>query len=114
MVTVAEKCSVCGNGTLRPKRVHEELFGIDLGTYQGMVCDNCEECFLDGRTMDRMESRAKELGLWGLASRVRIARSGNSPVIRVPASLAKYLNMKKGQEVFLSPEKKRRLGLERV
>ncbi len=62
--------------------------------------------------MDRVESKAKEAGIWELASKVKIARSGNSLVIRIPSPLARYLDMRSGQEVIVSPERKHRLDLE--
>ncbi len=109
---MVERCPVCGKGFLRPQVVHEEMFGIDLGDYPGEVCDRCGESFLSSDSMERVEARAKELGLWGLASKVKIARSGNSLVVRIPAQLARYLKMKSGQEVLVSPEKENRLILE--
>ena len=43
---------------------------------------------------------------------MKIARSGNSLVVRIPADLARYLKLKKGQEVTVSPERENRLVLE--
>lgn len=109
---MVSRCPVCGKGTLRPGTVHEEMFGVDLGKYPGEVCDRCGESFLSSESMHKVEQKAKELGLWGLASKVKIARSGNSLVVRIPSSLARYLKMKSGQEVLVSPEKANRLVLE--
>jgi hypothetical protein len=112
MVAKAEKCPVCGKGRLKPAMVHEEMFGVELGNYPGEVCSNCGETFLTTESMRAIEVRARELGLWGLASKVKVARSGNSLVVRIPAPLAQYLRLKKGQEVMVSPEKENRLVLE--
>jgi YgiT-type zinc finger domain-containing protein len=112
MVAKAEKCPVCGKGTLNPATIHEEMFGVELGNYPGERCSNCGETFLASDSMDAVEARAKELGLWGLASKVKVARSGNSLVVRIPAPLAQYLKLKKGQEVMVSPERENRLVLE--
>jgi len=109
---MVERCPVCGKGSLRPKRVHEEMFGVHLGDYDGEVCDKCGETFLNSESMAQVEARAKEVGLWGLASKVKVVRSGNSLVVRIPAPLARYLKMKSGQEVLVSPDKDRRLVLE--
>jgi len=109
---MVEKCPLCGQGTLRPKRVPEQMFGIDLGTYSAEVCDRCGEVFFTGESVDEMEARARELGLWGLASKVKVARSGNSIVVRIPSSLARYLNLKTGQEVIVAPDQKHRLVLD--
>lgn len=59
-----------------------------------------------------MEARAKERGLWGLAAKVKIVKSGNSIVVRIPAALARYLKMKTGQDVLVSPDRANRLILE--
>ena len=107
-----EKCPVCGQGNLRTKRVNETMFGVDLGTYDAEVCGDCGEVFFTSQSVDQIESRARELGLWGLASKVKVAKSGNSLVVRIPAPLAQYLNLRKGQEVLVAPDKKHTLVLD--
>lgn len=109
---MAEECPVCGEGTLRPKRVREEMFGIELGTYDAEVCNQCGEVFFTPESVTAIERRAKELGLWGLASKVKVVRSGNSLVVRIPAPLARYLKLRNGQEVLVAPEQKHKLVLE--
>jgi hypothetical protein len=106
------RCPVCGKGTLRPATIHEEMFGVGLGDYSGEACNQCGETFLDSASVGKVEARAKQLGLWGLASKVKVARSGNSLVVRIPSQLARYLKMKSGQEVLVAPEKEHRLILE--
>jgi hypothetical protein len=112
MVATAERCPVCGRGILKTRQTREKMFGIDLGEYEAEVCDKCGEAFFTSESVDKIEARAKELGLWGLASKVKVARSGNSLVIRVPSRLAGYLKMKSGQEVILAPDQRHRLVLE--
>ncbi len=109
---MVDRCPVCGKGALRPGRVREEMFGVDVGTYNGEVCDNCGESFLGSKAMDALEARAKELGLWGLGTKVKVVRSGNSLVVRIPAPLARYLKIKSGQDVMVTPDKQKRLVLE--
>ncbi len=109
---MSDQCPVCGKGSLRTKKVREELFGVDLGTFEAEVCDACGETFFPAASVDRIQARAKELGLWGLATKVKVTRSGNSLVVRIPSSLAKYLKLKSGQEVLVAPEKNNRLVLE--
>jgi YgiT-type zinc finger domain-containing protein len=46
MVAKAEKCPVCGKGSLKPATIHEEMFGVELGDYSGEVCSRCGETFL--------------------------------------------------------------------
>ena len=109
---MVEKCPVCGKGDLRRKRVREEMFGIALGAYDAEVCDGCGEVFFTGESVDQIQARAKELGIWGLASKVKVARSGNSLVVRIPSPLARYLNLRSGQEVLVAPDQKHRLVLD--
>lgn len=88
------------------------MFGVDLGAYEAEVCDACGEVFFTSQSVDRIESRARELGLWGLAAKVKVARSGNSLVVRIPSPLAKYLKIRNGQEVLLAPDKAHTLVLD--
>ena len=71
------QCPVCGKGKLRRGKIREQMFGVDLGEYPAEICDSCGESFVDQKAMKKIETRAKELGLWGLAKKVSIAKSGN-------------------------------------
>ena len=106
------RCLVCGKGYLKPAKVEEKMYGISLGTYEGEVCGNCGETFLKGSEMHRAETRARELGLWGLEKKVKIGKSGNSLIVRIPSGIADFLSLQPGREVFLSPEGKNRLIVE--
>ncbi|MFQ5908936.1 MAG: YgiT-type zinc finger protein [Thermoplasmata archaeon] len=109
---MAKKCPVCKKGDLVPGEVKEEMFGVSLGTYPADVCTECGESYVDGETMDAIESKAKELGLWGLAKKVTVRKSGNSLVVSIPADVARFLHLRGGEDVLLRPEAKRRLVLE--
>ncbi|HKZ63319.1 MAG TPA: hypothetical protein VJ400_02640 [Thermoplasmata archaeon] len=105
-------CPACGKGKLRRGELREEMYGVYLGTYAADLCPNCEESFVDERTMGKIEDRAKELGLWGLAKKVTIARSGNSLVVRIPAELARFLRIRGGEEALVRPEGRERIVVE--
>jgi hypothetical protein len=92
--------------------MEEEMFGVSLGTFPAEVCNVCGESFVDSEVMDAIEARAKELGLWGLARKVTVRRSGNSLVVSIPASLARFLGLKGGEDVLLIPETRRKLVIE--
>ncbi len=109
---VAEICPTCGRGTLRPQQANEGMFGVNLGTFDADACDDCGEVFFTAPSVKRIEARAKELGLWGLASKVKIAKSGDSLVVRIPPPLARYLRIRSGQEVFVAPDRKHMLVLD--
>ncbi len=80
------------------------MFGIDLGEYASEICDSCGESFVDQDALRKIEARAKEMGLWGLAKKVSIAKSGNSLVVRIPAELARFLRLRGGEEALIRPE----------
>lgn len=80
------------------------MFGADLGEFDAEVCDECGETFLDSGSMKTLETRAKKAGVWGLGEKLKVVKSGNSLVIRIPARLAKHLKLKSGTEVYVHPE----------
>lgn len=98
------KCPSCGKGTLRETDVEESMFGVSLGTFHGEVCGSCKETFLDETAMDELEVRARKAGVWGLGKKLKVVRSGNSLVIRIPAELADHMHLKAGTEVYVHPE----------
>lgn len=104
MVKPGVRCALCDKGTLRRARIREQMFGVDLGLYHGYRCSNCGETYLDERQMDVLEERAKAAGVWGLGKKLKIVKSGNSLVLRIPADLAKFMHLKVGKEVFVRPE----------
>jgi len=106
------ECPVCGKGKLRQRKVREEMFGIDLGEYPADICDSCGESFVDQDAMKKIEARAKEMGLWGLAKKVSIAKSGNSLVVRIPAELARLLRLKGGEDALVRPEGRKKIVVE--
>ena len=106
------QCPVCGKGKLRRGKVREQMFGVDLGEYPAEICGSCEESFVDQEAMRKIETRAKELGLWGLAKKVSIAKSGNSLVVRIPADLARFLKLKGGEDALVRPEGREKIVVE--
>ena len=88
------------------------MFGISLGEYDAEICSSCGETFFSTEAMEMMEVRAKELGIWGLAKNLKIVKSGNSLSVRIPAKVAKFLNIKEGENVVLYPEGKNKFVVE--
>ncbi|MCG2760668.1 MAG: hypothetical protein L6407_05600, partial [Candidatus Delongbacteria bacterium] len=72
-------------------KVEEEMFGVSLGKFDAEVCDCCGEAFFSLKETERMEAKAKELGVWGLAKHMKIVKSGNSLSVRIPAKIARFL-----------------------
>lgn len=106
------ECPTCGKGKLHRGRIREEMFGVDLGEYPAEICDSCGESFVDEAAIKKMEARAKEMGIWGLAKKVSIAKSGNSLVVRIPAELARFLKLKGGEDALVRPEGREKIVVE--
>ncbi len=96
------KCIICGENTIRKTVEHKE-FGILLGKFEAEVCKKCDEPYFDEKTVEKIQNKSKELGLFGLIKRAKVAEIGNSIAIRIPKDIAKFLNLKKGKEVTLMP-----------
>lgn len=104
------KCIFCGGKTIQ-KNIEYKEFGILLGHFSAEVCEKCNETFFDEKTAEKIQKKSRELGLFGLAKRVKIAEIGNSIAIRVPKEISNFLNLKKGEEVTIYPETKKELRI---
>lgn len=102
------KCDECG-GKIVKKKKEFKLFDISLGKFDALVCSKCDQTLFTEEVSDQIDKIAKEKGLWGLESRTKIAQTGDSLAIRVNKKLAKFLNLKKGEEVTLIPESKNKI-----
>jgi len=80
------------------------MFGVSLGEFGAEVCSSCQEAFFDDEAMALLERRAKAAGIWGLGRKLKVVKSGNSLVLRIPTDLAKFMKLKAGKEVYLHPE----------
>lgn len=109
---MVKKCPMCEKGTLKKGKVEEEMFGISLGRFEAEVCDKCGESFMDEITMQKIEAKAKVLGVWGLSKKIKVVKSGNSLSVRIPAKIAEYLDLAEGKNVFLYPDGKNRIVVE--
>lgn len=107
-----EKCPICEKGTLKPKNVSYQVYGIKLGDFPAKVCDACQEEWFDEKTSLKIEALEKKKGLFGLSKRSKISYSGNSLIVRIPEALAKFFSLKKEEEIILHPEGPRKLVIE--
>jgi len=106
------KCYLCEKGTLHKKKVDYVLLGEDFGKFDAEVCDKCGEEFFDEKVSMATEKIAKEKGLFGIEARTKIAEVGNSYCIRIPKKIFEFMSLKKGEEVLLIPENKKRLVID--
>lgn len=105
------KCVLCKGKTVQ-KHVEYREFGLSLGKFPAAVCQNCGESFFDETTAAKIQQKSKELGLFGLAKKVKVAEIGNSIAIRIPKEIAEFLNLRKGIEVTLLPKDRQDLLVE--
>ena len=107
-----KKCPMCGKGSLIRKKVDETMFGVNLGRFPEWVCNHCGESFTDENTTQAIIERAKQKGIWGLGKKVKVVKSGNSLVIRIPKEIVEFMGLEKGQELFVRPEGKSKIMVE--
>ena len=58
-------CPSCDGGKLEYKTIPFEIKGKLLGNFRAEVCNLCGERLFDENTVQQMQDKAKELGLWG-------------------------------------------------
>ena len=104
-------CEEC-NGKIEKKQVEYILLGKNLGKFNAEVCSKCGEEVFNEDVSDKIEKKAKELGLWGLQAKVKVNQVGNSIAVTVTKPISKFLNLKKGNDVLIYPEDKNRLIVE--
>jgi len=62
--------------------------------------------------MEKIEREVRKKGLFGLERRGKVARSGNSLVIRIPKEIAESLGLEKDTDIKIYPAEKKRLIVE--
>ena len=105
------KCVFCRTRTVE-KVVEYKEFGVSLGKFKASVCPKCSESFFDSETASKIQAKSKELGLFGLSKRTKVAEVGNSIAIRIPKEIAKFVGLKKGREVLVTPKEKNQLTVD--
>jgi len=106
------KCT-CG-GTMKKSRSNLEFFGIDFGLKPIEVCTKCGEEYVSDRVMEEVEKECKKMGIFGLERKVRVTKSGNSLVIRIPPEIAKFVNVKYQDLLSIMPVGKGRIEVQIV
>ncbi|MBI5391813.1 AbrB/MazE/SpoVT family DNA-binding domain-containing protein [Candidatus Woesearchaeota archaeon] len=59
-----------------------------------------------------IQRKSKELWLFGLAKKTKVARVGNSLAIRIPKEIANFMDLKKEREVIILPSGKNKIIIE--
>lgn len=98
-------------GNYEKKKVPYIFLGELLGRFEALICNHCGETLFESAASDKIEAEVKRRGLWGLRARSKVSEVGNSLDVRIPKSLAKFLSLKKRQEIILEPIDKNKLQI---
>lgn len=107
-----QKCYICEKGNLERKKVPYELLGEKIGLFDAEVCSVCDEIFFNEETSRKITAATKAKGLWGIGARTKIGQAGSTLDIRLPKKIIDLLGLKKGEDVTIYPESKKRLIVE--
>jgi hypothetical protein len=103
-----DKCDECG-GKVETKKTPFLMYGEVLGKFEAFVCSGCGQKLFTEEVSQKIDVVAKRKGLWGLESHTRVGQAGDSLIIRVNKKLAMFLGLKKGEDVTLIPENKKKV-----
>ena len=101
----------CG-GKLKRSLTEVEFFGIDFGVKKADVCTKCGSEYLSQEVMEELEEEIKRRGLYGLERMGRVAKSGNSLVIRIPKDIADSLKIERDMPIIIYPSEPKKLIIE--
>lgn len=86
--------------------------GVDCGILDVEICDKCGSKYFPEESMEIIEDKLKEKGLWGQRKEIKVWKSGSSVVIRLPAEISKSMDLMKVKKGYLYPEGKRKILFE--
>ena len=102
----------CGR-KLKWKRERVIKDGIDCGILDVEYCEKCGEEYLPDESIDIVEKKLKENGLWGIKRKeVKFWKSESTVVIRLPTEISKALKLDNIKRGFVYPEGERKLVIE--
>ncbi len=102
------ECPVCEKGKLTRGKVDYSYKDWYFGKYNADVCNKCGESFFTEEASELIEKKARELALWGIEKKTKISHSGNSLIVRIPKSIAQFVEIEEGEEVTIRPEGKKK------
>lgn len=103
------ECPICEKGKLMRKKIEYSYQDWYFGKYDADVCNKCGEAFFTEKASDEIDKKAKALGIWGIEGKTKIARSGNSLIVRVPKHIAEFLQIREGDDAIIRPDGKKKL-----
>ncbi|UCF09003.1 MAG: hypothetical protein JSW28_04780 [Thermoplasmata archaeon] len=88
-----------------------EFFGIDFGIKKIEMCTGCGDKYISDEVYEEVEKKARELGLFGLERKVKVTKSGNSLVLRLPPDIVKFAGIKYKDILSILPIEKGRFEI---
>ena len=102
----------CG-GKVKWKKERVVRDGIDCGVLDIEYCPKCGEEYLPEESVEIVENKLKEAGLWGVERKeIKFWKSGSSITTRFPAELVKKLGLDKVRKAHVYQEGKNKLTIE--
>ncbi|HLC72759.1 MAG TPA: AbrB/MazE/SpoVT family DNA-binding domain-containing protein [Candidatus Nanoarchaeia archaeon] len=99
----------CG-GKIQWKKDKVVVDGIVCGILDIEYCQQCGEEYFPEETMEVVEKKLKENGLWGTQRKeATLWKSGGSVVLRIPKDITRQLNLKPDEKVSIYVEGKKKL-----
>ena len=97
----------CG-GKIIWKKEQVTIEGIGCGILDVEYCPTCGEQYLPEQSMEVVEKKLKEAGMWGVQRKqVSLWKSGGSVLLRIPKDLADKLHLKPDEKVTIYSEGKK-------
>jgi len=103
------ECPICEKGKMLREKTKYMYDDLNLGEYDALVCNKCGETFFTEGSSLEIEKKAKKLGIWGIEKKSKISYAGNSLMVRIPRNIAKFMKLRKGEEILIRPEGKKKL-----
>ena len=102
----------CG-GKIRWAKEKVVQSGVDCGILDVESCDKCGTMYLTGESMQIVEQKLKENGLWGTKRReVKFWKSGNSITVRFPTEMTQELGLDRIKKGFAYQDGEHKLTIE--
>ena len=102
----------CG-GYLKWKKEKVIRDGIDCGVLDIEYCKKCGEEYLPEESLELVEAKLKEHGLWGVKRKeIKFWKAGASVTARFPLELVKNLGLNKIKKGYIYQEGKHKIAIE--
>ncbi len=86
--------------------------GVDCGVLDVEICERCDSKYFPEESVEIIEDKLKEKGLWGSRKEVKLWKSGGSVVIRLPIEISRSMDLAKIKKGYIYPEGKRKILFE--